>query len=125
VAYASSFFLPTFAIVVDGKRSVSCGYDAFLIGTLSPLASPFFGGYRVFVPWLANPMLWVGVALFTIGRPRGAFNAGIIAIGLSGTLLLPVEAEGFRLILVGYYVWVVSMAMLALAAGIRATVGNR
>jgi len=90
--YALSFFLPTFDIVVEGKRSTSCGYDAFVIGLMSPFASPVFGGLRAFAPWLANPLLWTGALLF---------------------------GEGDRsLILIGYSMWLSSMGIFTLAAAV-------
>src|SRR5690242_1977717 len=69
--YGLSFLLPTFDIVVGGEASTSYGYDAFLVGLLSPLNS-FLFGLDVFVPWLANPMLWLGLAAFARGRSRAA-----------------------------------------------------
>jgi hypothetical protein len=115
--YVLSFFLPTFAIVVDGEQSISYGCHAFFIGFFSPFASPFFGGLRVFVPWLANPVFWVGVWLFARGRSRFALFGALIATGLCTTLV--VFAENLGLILTGYYVWIASMAILAFAAGLQ------
>ncbi|HEY1861099.1 MAG TPA: hypothetical protein VGG61_12130 [Gemmataceae bacterium] len=117
--YASSFFLPTFAIVVDGKRCVSYGAEGFFIGLFAPIASPFFGGVRTFFPWLANPIWWFALVRFTQGRATVACIAGIAAPIVALSLLFFADSEGRNLILIGYYVWILSMAILPLAAGMK------
>jgi hypothetical protein len=114
--WALSFFLPTFDIVVEGKRSTSYGYDAFLIGLFSILGSPYFGGLRTFAAWLANPLLWIGLLAFVKNRFGRAFILGVMATTLAATLLV---GEGdLSLLLIGYSLWLLSMAIFTLAAGV-------
>jgi hypothetical protein len=112
--YALSFFLPTFDIVIEGKRSTSYGYEAFLIGLTSPF---LYGGLRLFAPWLANLVVWSGLIGFVRGRFGRAFIAGLVATTLAATLLFG-ECDP-SLLLVGYYLWLLSMGILTLAAACR------
>ena len=116
--YAASFFLPTFEIGVDGKRSISYGYEAFAISFLSPL-QPLFGGLRAFIPWLANPLFWFEFVGFVTHRYRRACVAGVLAIAASTTLWLFNDAESRSLLVIGYYIWVLSIVLLTLATSIK------
>jgi hypothetical protein len=121
--YSISFFLPTFEIVVKGTPSVSYGYEAFAIGLLSPLLSPLFGGLRVFAPWLANPLFWFGAVSFVTSRCRRAcaagVTAGVTAIVTSTSLWVFNDSESRSLLLLGYYLWVLSIVLLTLAAAMK------
>src|SRR5947209_19777298 len=111
--YALSFFLPTF-YVFKGGRSASYGYEAFMIGLMSSFASPYFGGVRVFAPWLANPLLWIGVIGFVRGHFRRAVILGVVATIAAATLLVGQGDRSF--LLNGYLLWLLSMGMFTLAA---------
>jgi hypothetical protein len=115
LCYVASFFLPTFEIAADGRSEASDGFAAFGVSFLA-LFQPLYGGLRVFATWLANPAFWYGAVQFARGR-RGR---AIVASGVA--LLLGCQPLFWPLILVGYYLWFVSMAMLMTAsvAGILA-----
>jgi hypothetical protein len=117
--YAISFFLPTFEIVVDGKPSFSYGYEAFSIGFLSPFLSPFCGGLRTFLPWLANPLYWFGVVGFVTHQYRRACFVGVIATATSTTLWIFNDPESRTLFLIGYFLWVLSIGLVTLATKIK------
>src|SRR5205807_10180648 len=117
--YVSSFFLPAFAIGIEGKREVHSGAEAFGVASLA-LLNPYFGGLRGFVPWLANPFLWVGLVRFALGRAPVAGIAGPVATCLAATLTaFFVDPDARDLILIGYYVWLASIAMFTAAAAIK------
>ena len=110
VCYSTSFFLPTFGIVVKGQVVVHDGVDAF---TSSLFIAPFQGGLKAVVVWLANPAFWAAAVFFAVRRNQRALAASLAAVLLSGW-------HGFGpLLFVGYYVWLVSLAMLAVACAIN------
>lgn len=115
--YAVSFFLPTFEIIVEGNSDVSYGYVAFAIGFIAPLNSDFLGS-RVFISWLANPLLWTGATVFALRRWNSAMIIGAMATILSTTLLF--GDTNRDLIRSGYYVWMISMGMFTLSVAISA-----
>jgi hypothetical protein len=123
--YLASFALPV------GRDGYGAAY--FLVGGLMTLLLPaalpglvsgLFGGASaghvtakdlgVFLPWLANPALWVGLWALARGRPRLAAAAGAVALPLALAFLLT-EPSDLR---AGYYAWAGSMALL-LAAGLN------
>jgi hypothetical protein len=120
--YIVSFFLPAFAIGIEGKRSIDFGYSAFVIGGCSLFAGPYFGEARSFLPWLANPILWLAVVYFVMGRPKQACISGFMATALSATLLIGTVHE---LILMGYYAWLASFVVLTVAAGMQWLIQGR
>jgi hypothetical protein len=62
--------------------------------------------------WLANPAFWAGAVFFVIGRR----NSALVASG--GALFLGCWHVFAPLIFVGYYVWLGSSALLALACAL-------
>jgi hypothetical protein len=109
--YVTSFFLPAFDIVVEGKHDVSPGYAAFL---LSLINFGGLGGGRPFLVWLANPAFVTGVIMFAVRRAkRASLAAGAAAVFGMGFAFEPY-------ILVGYYVWLGSMVLLLGASLARA-----
>jgi hypothetical protein len=116
--YCVSFFLPTFAIRIDGTLVVNGGFDAFIAGFFS-FFNVFFGGPSVFMLWLANPVLWAGYYRFMKARDMEALLAGTIATCLSLTCFLSRDPAESDLILVGYYVWVLSIILFTLAATVK------
>lgn len=94
LVYAVSFFLPVFL--------EAAGYHAFLLSLVSVVALPM---------WLANPFFWSGLAGLCRGEYRSARKAGLagLVLALSECWLF---FEGLR---VGYFAWVGSMALLAVA----------
>jgi len=118
LVYASAFFLPAFSIVVEGKESVYPGYEAFVIGFLS-IGNVFFGGPILFMVWAANVCYWLSIWLFVAGRVGKSFMLEMMAVGLAAMLWLFNDARGRELILVGYYLWVLGMALATLASGLE------
>ena len=92
--YAGSFFLPAY--------QEAAGFHAFVLSLVFLVGIPM---------WLANPFFWSGLTLLAQGKYRSARNAGLVALvlALSECWLF---AEGLQ---VGYFVWVSSMASLAVA----------
>jgi hypothetical protein len=113
--YVLSFLLPAFKIVVDGRSEISYGYEAFVVSILYSFSPD---GFTAFVPWVANPMLWVGSILFMRTRFASACVAGMGACAMAATLLLR-DAESRHLLLMGYYVWVLSMVLFTVAGAIQ------
>jgi hypothetical protein len=71
--------------------------------------------------WLPNLLLWGGVACLLIGRWRSERAPGMLAgfSGIAALLCGTVWIQGF-ILLTGYYVWMASMALLAVAGFCRA-----
>jgi hypothetical protein len=111
-AYANSFALPTFDIVVEGRAKSETGFAAFEVAFFA-LSQEVFGGLGVFVMWLANPAFWAGVVLFACGRYDRALIASCAAVLLGSRLVFA------PLILVGYYMWLAGMALLLAASAVR------
>lgn len=110
--YGISFCLPAFEIGVEGRGTSESGFSAFLVAFLA-LGQEYFGGLASFLVWLANPAFWIGVVLLATGRPTAALVASCAA------LLLGCSFVFGPLILVGYYVWLGSMALLAGACAVQ------
>jgi hypothetical protein len=66
VAYAASFALPAFDVVVEGRAHSDYGYSAFLLAFFA-IWQPMFGGAEAFLHWLANPL---GPARSSVQRGR-------------------------------------------------------
>jgi hypothetical protein len=93
VMYGVSFLLPAAGRML--------GYQAFVCAVLFVIGVPM---------WLANPVFWLGLVLLSRREYRSASTAGIVAL-----LLALSECWMFSGDLgVGYFVWVGSMAFLAL-----------
>jgi hypothetical protein len=104
--YAVAFFLPTFAIEVDGHRTWDCGYAAFAACLFN--ASGLVGNGPILV-WLANPALWAAAVWFARRRWYASTAAGIVAV------LLALSCGFGPLILAGYYLWLTSMVLVTTA----------
>jgi hypothetical protein len=96
VLYGVSFFLP---VLSPGRMF---GLEAFIYSVLMVVTIPM---------WLANPMFWLGLALLSGRRWQGACFYGLLALvlGLSESWMF------WDQLTVGYFLWVGSMALLALA----------
>jgi hypothetical protein len=116
--YTLSFFLPTFAIRIGEKCTVHLGYEAFEVGLVSPL-NFYFGGFGMFIIWLANPVLWYAFYRFAVSRDIAAFLAGAASTLLALTLFIFGDPTQRDLVLVGYYVWVLSIALFTVAAAMK------
>ena len=109
--YAASFFLPA----VTGRggggdfnfHGTTWGLGAFLFGLIPPFT----------LAWAANPALWLGVRWMRRGQWNKARKAGIVAVGcaLAAIPMVGVGSGGDR-VTVGYFVWLGSTVVLAVAA---------
>jgi len=119
--YLACLFLPAFDILSPhADRSPYGGLFALLLGAVGHTSS-----------WLANPLLFF--AWFMLGRGRGiaTFLVALVAFMLALTFLragqqLPGGSEGmypYR-IMVGYYVWLLSIAVTACAGLINGNSEN-
>jgi hypothetical protein len=120
--YALSFFLPAARVpvrieptligaqVVEGKALPPVrlgGADAFRMAIDSD---------TMVVAWLANPVLWAGAALLALRRWLLAGLAGIAALALASVAyLLPLGDPDRADYLIGYWLWLTSMALLGTA----------
>jgi hypothetical protein len=116
-AYATSFALPAFEIVVEGHADSDYGFSAFMLAFFA-LGHPILGGPQAFLLWLANPAFWAGAILFAGGRHGLALAAGCVAVLLGSRLVFD------PLVLAGYYVWLAGMVLLVLACAAR-EIGER
>jgi len=97
-AYALAFVLPA-----ETSHDVP-GYMAFA-----------FGVQVVPVAWLANPAFVIGLAMYQGGRMGEAFAASGLALLLALTTLVTLDMD----VGLGFAVWAVAPALLALAAARR------
>ncbi len=93
VLYAVSFFLPA----LPGVK----GYAAFVYALVFGICVPM---------WAANPVFWVGLARLCVGQYKSAANAAVVAVVLALS-----ECWLFKDLGVGYFAWIGSMALLAVA----------
>lgn len=102
LAYAVSFLLP---VTDAGAPYAMYGYQAFFWGFASIVYWP---------QWSANVAFWIACGSFGDRRWRHARNAGAVAVGLaiSEVWLWDDPPE------VGFYLWMGSMAFLALASAV-------
>jgi hypothetical protein len=92
--YAGSFFLPATGNMM--------GYQAFWCALV----------FVIFLPmWAANPAFLVGLAWLSQGRYKSNGNAGLLALALA----LSESWMFYPELGVGYFTWVASMAVLAVA----------
>jgi hypothetical protein len=93
VLYVVSFFLPAVPMVL--------GYEAFVYSLAIGICVPM---------WAANPVFWVGLCRLCVGQYKSAATAAVVAVvlALSGWWL-------FKDLSVGYFAWVGSMVLLAVA----------
>jgi hypothetical protein len=113
LAYFASLCLPALSTPDnDGSRAVGIngtryGYELLLAGILC-LLNP---------PSLANILFLTGMVFlfFRFWRTALALGLGALLLAVGGTLFLMAGNKGMEL-LIGFYVWVSSMALLAFAA---------
>jgi hypothetical protein len=101
-AYAVSFLLPAFVVITRGVPDEGhFGFEAFYLS----LVTVNFVGEQALTLWLANPAFWVASVLVL------ARKAGLAAFfaGLAFFLGMWCIGDG---VLVGYYVWLGSFALL-------------
>lgn len=120
--YALSFFLPTVedgnehcvsqliprsnSLLVRSER-IRLGWEVFY---LVPRFLPFSLGYLP--AWVANVVLWHGLVALARDRWVRARTAAWLGVplGLSALLVAPYD-RGWLTILMGYYVWLLSMVL--------------
>ncbi len=116
-AYVVSLFLPAVGVSVLGPPSTLYGCEAFTASlrsfpdVLKDFPSDLFS-LCACVAWLANPVLWVGMILVAWRRYGSGCMAGAMAVALAMPIWLEIDE-----VYAGYYLWVLSMALLMLAAG--------
>ncbi len=108
--YLGSFLLPawhhsyaySFLGAMFGGQPIS-GARTFVVALFSIIGIPM---------WLANPFAWVGLFSLALGKEHIARLAAFVAVllALSG---LPFIFSG---VLVGYYVWLISIFLLLVAS---------
>lgn len=111
VAYATSFFLPTFNVIVRGESHAHLGYEAFYL-SLIPL--PFDTPLLPMIAWLAN-VLWVAALVCSL---RDSYKPAMI-LGCIGVLLASIYLWDRNGLLLGYYLWVSSLCLIILGAVFR------
>ena len=117
ILFLISLFLPAIRMYDYDGIKYSRGYELLLIGSLSLLG----GGLFEWIIWLANPLLFISI-LFVIRKKRSAIFISIcamclaIAFSFKGNVL---AAENGRTadidLLLGYYLWLSSFTLWALA----------
>jgi hypothetical protein len=126
LVYGMAFLMP--AVVLHGEiTAVRAGGEAVDVtpSRLTPLALDghecFVWGARLAVlPWFANPVLWAGCWLLAGQRGVLASLAGLAAVSLGLTEVVPdllsLDRDGHRTeLLVGYWAWLGSMELLVIA----------
>jgi hypothetical protein len=117
--YTASFFLPAFGIGTQGQVEVHDGAEAFLVSLMAPSwPLPGTGGLTALVVWLANPAFWAGAVFFVRGHHGRALATSC------GALILGCWHALAPLVLVGYYVWLVSFSLLTLSCVVRLLPGQ-
>jgi hypothetical protein len=117
--YGVSFVLPTFVMRDSAGVEVHLGYQAFTAALCSPLLGPEGGALRIAVLlWLANPIYWRGSYHLVAGRYMRAFTEAVIATGLAAAFFMLGVASEPDFSPIGYYAWLVSIGLLAVAAGV-------
>jgi hypothetical protein len=115
--FGTSMVVPAIELRCCGARAWVPGYAAFQVGAIfvSPWPNEGHYGERLFLfaVWLANPAFLLGACFFCQNRSLIAVGAGVVALGL-GALML---TQNLRL-LPGYYLWLSSFGLLAMA-GLR------
>jgi hypothetical protein len=114
VCYLASFPLPAITGYFETTRveDTAIGGVAFVLGlVLFPVCT---------VLWLANPLMWIGLAAFRRGKLNKALAFGIAAsVCALGTLAIPNWKVG-----VGYFLWLGSMCLLTSCAVIARKAGG-
>jgi len=113
--YAISFFLPVCTVFSSPIR----GAGAFCIVTVlfeTQNGTPRLDEWVLFVlGWMPNPLLWAGAIWFGMGRWRPAAILATLAVVLAN--VWTIDWNNYRAnldgLLVGYYFWITSMAVLA------------
>ena len=112
VLYAGAFVLPACEFSSPMK-----GYEAFLSGLFFAAGSGLLRwiSFVLSSGWLANPLFAVGIVCLLRGRTVAASALGVAA------LLVAIKAGLFAYgaevpLLLGYYVWLLSIGALAVAA---------
>jgi hypothetical protein len=110
--YAAAFVLPAYAF-----SSPMMGYEAFLSGLFFAAGTGLLSwiSFVLSSGWVANPLFAVGIVCLLRGRTVAASALGVAA------LLFAIKAGLFAYssevpLLLGYYVWLLSIAALAAAS---------
>jgi hypothetical protein len=111
--YAVSFFLPIVEFSFGGSANTIPGHVIFQ----ACLDRSVWGWNELFTAWLANPIFWLGLTLFVLGQGLAAATAAMVAVLLGSRYVFNPG------VIVGYYVWLGSMALL-LFAGVILVVGE-
>lgn len=109
--YLVSLLLPVF-------DEAGFGWQAFMISFLSIFDTHRSSGhikipFLVPLAWFANPALWVGYYFLL----RSSFLRAMIAAMVALLLAMPILLQEGSWPQAGYWVWLLSMMVLAIAAG--------
>jgi hypothetical protein len=120
--YGLSFLLPAARIPVRMGPTLIGGKMADPGGErLAPVRLSGADAFRLsidsdtmVIAWLANPVLWLGIALLALRRWLLAGLAGVAAFALASVAyLLPLGDPDRADYLIGYWLWLASMVLLA------------
>jgi hypothetical protein len=118
--YAAAFFLP----VGDGPAAY--GYHLFYVGAVGSVSLVWLPWTW---PWLANVVFCVGCVCLATRRSHEAHCGGIVAtimaLGYLPYVIGPFGMPRQGLPGVGYWVWVGSMVLLAVAGGAQSRAAER
>ncbi|MBK8802624.1 MAG: hypothetical protein IPN71_11330 [Fibrobacteres bacterium] len=119
-SFLASFFLPAFGTTGDSFSGFECAKCCFLVASEWKRESLYFGGFDVFN--LAFPV----IAWAVLFRPRHRLlirGAAIVSVAYVASWQVLYVVSSFRnaapeesWLLVGYYVWLASFALLAVSA---------
>jgi hypothetical protein len=116
--FLGSLALPTVEVGCCSSHATVPGIVALLAGILYAISpeGPGLERLGVIVCWLANPLFGVAIACFVRGRFLFAALGAVVAL-IAGWLLVS------RPLLIGYYAWLGSFALLA-TAGLAGLCGS-
>jgi len=117
--HGMSFLLPAYiGLIYKGKAKFEPGYMAFVVAAISPF-SDSIRDPLIFAAFLANPLLWASGVCFWRKRYLASWVTSSLAVGLSVAMWCKVyQWELYKWLLMGYYVWVLSIVMFAAASAI-------
>jgi hypothetical protein len=131
VGYGSSFFMESFIAHHSDEQSNPHGYTAFYYGLLfvfhelRTIRYGFHSSMLISLIWLANVAYWIAVFMFVLGECRGALVVSECGVFLACPLLgLWIWGAADPRLSYGFFVWIGSIVLLAVASRLRLYFGN-